>query len=296
MSNRCVICSEPVDQEQQLCSWCKDTRFESILRALIEDIDEQLQQATRIDVKKNPSFSLVADLGILGVRHPYLSSLTKMVARLIVEGGRGVRILKLEKLRYGQKDPRPLLLLLDNFGLAKYDEQANEVGIPETSILLKVRYEIEMDPKRNPAAAFVLGYLTLKAMLQTLNIIKTRPIQYGEGITAFYSITRDEKGQTKVIMPKSYISTLSFIFGYWVRGFTEFSELDLRRFMIMRGITGKEFSEILASLSCAFATSHALYERISAEYLGKLPIYRFKLNDEYFRIYERLRERARIRI
>lgn len=290
------MCSEPISQDQQLCSWCRDARFESVLRALIEDVDEQLQQTTRVDVKTNPTFSLIADLGILGIRHPRLSSLAKMVARFIIEGGRGVRTLRLENLRYGQKDPRPLLLLLDNFGLVKYDEEKGEVKIPETSILLKVKYELEVDPKRNPAAAFVLGYLTLKAMLQTIEIIKTRPVQYGEGITALYSITKDKKGQIKMIMPKSYVATLSFVLGHWVRGFTEFSELDLRKFMIMRGITGKEFSEILASLSCAFATSHALYERVSAEYLGRVPIYRFKLSDEYFRVYERLRERARIRI
>ncbi|MEM2292936.1 MAG: hypothetical protein QXO15_05810 [Nitrososphaerota archaeon] len=293
MSNRCIVCGEPL-QQGQLCNWCKDSRFESILRSLVENVDEQLQQTTRIDVKTNLTFSLIADLGLLGIRHPYLTSFSKILARLINEGGKGKRVLKIDDLRYGQKNPFPFLSLLNTFRLIKYNEQTN-ISIPDDSILLKIRHEIDVDPKRNPAAAFALGYLTLKAMLQTIDIAKTRMVDYGEGITALYSATRDRGGQIKIMMPKSYVATLSFIFGYWARGFTEFSELDLHRFMVIRGITGKEFSEILANLSCAFATTHAFYERISAEYIGRMPVYRFKLNEEYVRLYERLRERARIR-
>ncbi|MEM2261194.1 MAG: hypothetical protein QXW55_04295 [Candidatus Bathyarchaeia archaeon] len=295
MSNRCIVCGEPIEQEQ-LCSWCKDPRFESILQSLVENVDEQLQQTTRIDVKMNPTFSLIADLGLLGIRHPYLALPSKILARLINESGKGKRVLEVNNLRYGQKNPFPFLLLLDAFGLIKYNMQMNEIHIPDDSILLKIRHEIEVDPKRSPAAAFALGYLTLKAMLQTINIAKTKTVEYGEGITALYSATRDRNGRIKIVMPKSYVAALSFIFGYWARGFTEFSELDLHKFMVVRGITGKEFSEVLANLSCAFATAHALYERISTEYLGRVPIYRFKLNEEYVRLYERLRERTRVRV
>jgi len=93
--NRCIICGEPIGGTGQLCAWCQDPRLEEVLRNLIDEVDSELQQATRIDVKTNPIFSLVADLGILGIRHPFLASPSKMLARLIVEGGKGLRVFKM---------------------------------------------------------------------------------------------------------------------------------------------------------------------------------------------------------
>jgi len=39
-------------------------------------------------------------------------------------------------------------------------------------------------------------------------------------------------GRVKVILPKSYMATLSFVLGYWAKGITEFSELDIHKFMV----------------------------------------------------------------
>jgi hypothetical protein len=292
-SNRCIICGEQIGEVGQLCAWCQDPRVEEVLRGLINDIDSQLQQTTRIDIKMNPTFSLVADLGILGIRHPLLASFSKIIARLIVEGGKGIRRFKVSDLHYGQKDVKPFIVMLHDFGLVIYDEVNSEVVIPDNSLLLKIKYELEVEPRRNPAAAFALGYVTLKAILKTLEITKQRSVEYGEGVTCLYSVTKNRDGSVKIIMPKSFMATLSFVLGCWAKGITEFSELDIHKFMVSRGVTGKEFNEVLATLSCAFATAHGLYERASTEHLGRIVIYRFKLAGEYVRLYERIRMRQR---
>jgi hypothetical protein len=265
------------------------------LSIFIDDVDTQLQQVTRIDVKTNPAFSLVADLGVLGTRHPLLASFSKVIARLMIDGGKGIRRFNMNDLRYGQKDIKPFIMMLNDLGLVTYNETISEVTIPDQSILLKIKYELEVEPRRNPAAAFALGYITLKSILKTLELTKQRAVEYGEGVTCLYSVTKNEKGEVKITMPKSYMATLSFVLGCWARGITEFSELDIRKFMVSRGVTGKEFSEVLATLSCAFATAHALYEKVSAEQLGRVVIYRFKLNEEYVRLYERVRTRLMVR-
>jgi len=293
---RCIICGERTHNGvKQLCDWCKDPRIEEILKGLIDDVDSLLQQVSRIDVRTNPTFSLIADLGILGLRHPLLASFSKVIAILINEGGKGVRRFKVNALRYGQKDIKTFIMILHDFGLVIYDDEKGEITIPDQSLLLKIKHELEVEPRRNPVAAFALGYVTLKSILKTLELAKQRRVEYGEGVTGLYSITKNETGKLKLIMPKSYMATLAFVLGCWAKGIIEFSELDIHRFMIDRGITGKGFSEVLATLSCAFATTHALYERVSVERIGRYSSHRFKLNEEYVKLYERIRTRGRVR-
>jgi hypothetical protein len=292
--SRCIVCGDRIDAGQ-LCDWCRDPRFEGVLRGLIEEVDLQLKQATRIDVKSNSTFSLIADLGLLGTRHPLLSSPSKIIAVLITEGGKGIRKFKMRDLYYGQRDVKPFLMMLHDLGLVVCDEAKEEVTIPDDSVLLKIKHELEVDPRRNPAAAFALGYVTLKSILKTLELAKQQVVQYGEAVMCLYSITKSTEGKVRVTMPKSYMATLSFVLGSWARGFTEFSELDLHKFMVDRGVIGKEFKEVLATLSCAFATTHGLYERANVEHLGRVVIHRFRLSEDYVRLYERIRERLRTR-
>jgi hypothetical protein len=293
--SRCIICGELIrNGVKQFCDWCQDPKIEEILKKLVDDVDSLLQQANRIDVQTNPMFSLIADLGILGLRHPLLASFSKVIAILINEGGKGVRRFKISTLRHGQKDIKTFIMMLHDFGLVIYDDMKDEITVPDQSLLLKIKHELEVEPRRNPVAAFALGYVTLKSILKTLELAKQRRVEYGEGVTGLYSVTKDMTGKLKFIMPKSYMTTLAFVLGYWAKGVIEFSELDIHRFMVDRGITGKEFSEVLATLSCAFATTHALYERVSVEHIGRYPIHRFKLNEEYAKLYERIRMRGRI--
>jgi hypothetical protein len=292
--SRCIVCGDRISAGQ-LCDWCRDPRLEEVLRGLIEEVDSQLKQATRIDVKANPTFSLIADLGILGTRHPLLSSPSKIIAMLITEGGKGIREFRVRDLYYGQRDVKPFLMMLHDLGFVVYDEAKEEVTIPDDSILLKIKHELEIDPRRNPAAAFALGYATLRSILKTLELAKQRVVQYGEAVTCLYSITKSTEGKVRITMPKSYMATLSFVLGFWARGFTEFSELDLHKFMVDRGVTGKEFKEVLATLSCAFATAHGLYERASVEHLGRVVVHRFRLSEDYVKLYERVRARQRAR-
>jgi hypothetical protein len=292
---RCIICGDRIGIGLQLCDWCRDPKFEDVLRGLIEEVDSELKQASRIDVKANPTFSLIADLGILGTRHPLLASFSKMIAVLITEGGKGIREFKARDLYYGQRDVKPFLMMLHDLGFVVYDATQEEVMIPDDSVLLKIKHELEADPHRNPAAAFALGYATLKSILKTLELARQRLVEYGEGVTCLYSITRNGSGGVRMTMPKSYMATLSFVLGSWAREFTEFSELDLHKFMIDRGVMGKEFKEVLAILSCAFATAHGLYERASVEHLGRIAIHRFRLSEDYIRLYERIRARQRTR-
>ncbi|MEM3504273.1 MAG: hypothetical protein QXE05_05250 [Nitrososphaeria archaeon] len=290
IEGRCVICGEHLNDPTQLCSWCGDPNLEESLKALIYEVEDRMQQMDRIDIKAEPVFSLIADMGLLGLRHKLLTSFTKALATLILESARTNR-LSLRKIQYGQRNVEQFILLLQDLNFVNYNRNIREISIPDGSIFYKIRHEVEIEPRRNPAAAFILGYIVLKVLLRTIETIKGgEKITFGEGITLLYSLTsKDDK--IKVMMPKGFTAALVFILGHLSRGFVDFSEIDLRKFMNERGVTGKEFETILATYTCAFASVHALFERAEVQSFGRLTIYWFRLNSEYTRIYERIRER-----
>jgi hypothetical protein len=291
IEGRCVICGEHIDDSIQLCSWCQDPNLEESLKALVYDIEDKIHQLDRIDIKAEPIFSLIADMGLLGLRHKLLTSFTKALATLILESARTNK-LSLKKVQYGQRNVEQFILLLQEFNLVNYDRNLREITIPVDSVFYKIRHEVEIEPRRNPAAAFILGYIVLKVLLKTIQTIKEgKRITFGEGITLLYSlISKDDK--IKVMMPKGFTAALVFILGHLSRGFVDFSEIDLRKFMNERGVTGKEFETILATYTCAFASVHALFERAEVQSYGRITIYWFRLNSEYTRLYERIRTRS----
>lgn len=287
----CMICGYRYT-EKDVCDWCNDDRFVNVIKALDEEISSSIETYDVIDVKNNPLFSLVADVGILGVKHPLLSMPYKILSKLMLEVGRGRRYVNKGVLRFGQRDIEPFLYALKSLGLVDFKDEG-VVYVPDTSILLRLKIEADVDPKRNPVTAFLIGYITLKKILETILLFREdKKIEFGDGVTCFYSISVRDGGY-KFIMPKSFMSSFSFIFGYWARGAIEFSELDIKKFMTSRGITGKEFSEIIGLLSSSVGIPHAFYERINVEKIGKITIYRFRLNKEYERLYLRIRERTR---
>jgi len=290
MYNSCLVCGEPLKDNNQLCNWCANPKFEELLRGLIYEFDDILQEVKRIDVKMDPLLSFIADVGLLALQHKLLTSFAKALATLIVESRR-ISKLKLRKVQYGQKNIEPFIFLLQEYDLVEYDQDKKEIIIPTDSILRKVGYEVEIEPRRNPAAAFIFGYVVLKALLTTLELVRSgKRITYDEGITLLYSLVK-RRNEIKLMVPKGFTATLSFILGFWSRDLHEFGELDLRKFMNSRGITDKEFETILATYTCAFASSHALFEKTSVQDYGRIKVYTFRLNSEYTKLYNRIRER-----
>lgn len=300
-TDRCLVCGRRLagDSLKPLCNWCGASKFYEVLSSVVDILDSQLMESDRIDVDENPLFSLIADLGMLGSKHPLMAMPRKVISIIITElAGKASPEINVNKLwsAAGLRSIHDFLELLLEYGLVTIDENGETVRIPEDSIFRKAYAGLETQPRFNRSAAFILGYLTLKSIKQTLEKINFNgTLLCGEGITKLYSISTDENDNVQIRMPKSYIATISFVFGSWAKGWDEFSELELHKFLSSCGITGKEYRYVVGLLTGAGIAVHGLYKEFKPEVLGRKPIYRFKLSDEYLRVRERVYERMRER-
>lgn len=299
--DRCIICGRRFGEprEKPLCNWCGTSKFYEVLSSVVDVLDSQLAESERIDVDDNPLFSLVADLGMLGSKHPLMAMPWKVISSIITElAGRASSEVDINKLwnAAGLRNIHDFLELLLEQNLITLDEHRETVKTSMNSIFHKAYADLEIKPRFNRSTAFILGYITLKSMKETLEKINSNgTLLCGEGITKLYSISIDENDKVRIRMPKSYLATISFVFGSWAKGWDEFSELELHKFLASCGITGREYRYVVGMLTGASSAVHGLYKEFKPEVLGRKPIYRFKLSDEYVRVRERIYERMRER-
>lgn len=300
-NRRCIVCGRVLElSDKPLCNWCGDEKLYRVLSSTVDLIDSEVSKSERIDVEGNNLFSLVADIGMFSNQHPLLAMHRKIISLIITGIGKGITNIEIDKLWdvAGLRRVQDFLNLLEGYGLINIDNENGRITIPSDSIFHKVYSELETRPRFNRSAAFVLGYVTLKAMRETIEKIKAKgKLLCGEGITKLYSITIGKNGNVDVRIPKSYTATLSFVFGSWAREWEEISELELHKFLSSCGITGRMYRGILSFLTGATPVVHGLYKSFQPDLLGKITIYRFKISDEYLRVremvYERMRERER---
>src|SRR5207249_5827695 len=102
------------------------------------------------------------------------------------------------------------------------------------------------NPSLDRAAAFTLGFVTLHAMKNTLDLVrKNGKLYYGEALTRLYPI--DKNGRVMVV--KGFTAPVAFILGRWARQIDQFSEYDLQRYLANRGLVGRNFHKVVSWLS-----------------------------------------------
>jgi len=297
--DRCIICgykkwSSKEDMDKPLCLWCGDPLFYAVLDEVIQQLDSEIESSPIIDCNTNPLFSFVADLGMLGTQHNFLASLRdvlgEMVRQVAAEGRAAFdELWSASKLKHIYQ----FLSLLQDIELVNIDAEAEEVR-PKSSIFQKVATITEVDARFKRASTFVLGYVTLKAIEKTLELVQSNgELHYGEGMTKIYPIDRNGR----ILVLKGYTAPISFIFGTWARGRNEFDDGFLHGFLSNRGIGGREYVKVKNWFTSSRPGSViGLYTFQTILGVNGFPVYAFKLDPEYQQIRDRILERARERI
>jgi len=291
-------------EKEPLCyTWCRLPEFKRMIGAFVEIVDENVKSASYIDCdpKNNPVFSFVADLGTLGLEHPFLITFREVLGKLTSQVARQSRISaqqlsQVARFRYFM---RPLIFL-DRLGIVKniLDDQKIFVGvdIPSDSIIRKISATIETNPSETNklrCSRFLMGYIFLKAVYMTLDIIERQngELNMGQGITMLY-----ERG-----ILKDFTAPIALIFGMWAIGskayFPIFSERKVRDFLDMRGISKRKIERIINRITGDQPGSENCLleklEQIVNQYGDRE--YRFEFRVSYVRERERVYERARER-
>lgn len=296
--NRCIICGykewSSKDMDKPLCLWCGDPLFHAVLNEVIQQLDSDIESSSIIDCNTNPLFSFVADLGMLGTQHNFLASLRDMLGEMVRQVAAEGHVAFDELWSSAKlKNIYQFLGLLQDIELVNIDAKAEEVR-PKSPIFQKVATVTEVDARFKRASTFVLGYVTLKAIEKTLELIQNNgELHYGEGITKMYPV--DKNGRILVI--KGYTAPISFIFGMWAKGTSEFVDRLLHDFLSRRGIMGREYVKVKNWFTASRPGSViGLYTFQTILGVNGFPVYAFKLNPEYQQIRDRILERARERV
>lgn len=308
--SKCVICSyrkysiEVKSIPYPLCSYCDRIDEDNMLWALLREAEEDFTKCNVIDCEGNLLFSFIADIGSLGIAHPFLArfkDVMAMMARQIAMKGKIVFRELIQPLGSGSLERRVFSLrdfmeMLADVGLIKFEERplgGRRPIVESNSLLAKVSSTVEQDSLLQRASTFAFGYAILRGIEVTINSVKKKgylDINHREGIARLYPVTKNGK----LMVLKEFTAPAIFLVNEWKRGRNEFSEHDLTRFLANRGITGRKFIRIRERLTSVLPGS--VQKLVKHEIVpGSVPYYRFKYNPEYNRLRERLRERARQR-
>jgi hypothetical protein len=192
------------------------------------------------------------------------------------------------------------VIFLDRLGIVKIikDKQNRfiAIDIPPDSIIRKISATIEANPSESNklrASRFLLGYIFLKAIYMTLDLIAKQngELYVGQGITLLY-----ERG-----ILKDFTAPISLIFGIWAIGskayFPTFSERKIRDFLSQRRIPNRKIERIINRITGDQpGFENCLLERLeqTINQYGDRE-YKFEFRASYVRERERVYERARER-
>jgi len=318
---KCIICGyRKMGVEAKngvpLCGYCNEPKFYNILAETVADLDDQVSQATFIDSTKNPLLSFVADIGMMCSEHNFMTSVRTVLGQVLTQiGEKGIT-------DAGKVTGRDSIDIADFYGVARFRDIArffgllSELGLiefeteevegkkfvrrikpTEGKLITKVAATSEAAgsaevPTLERGAAFTLGWVTLHAMKNTIELVhKNGKLYYGEGLTKLYPIDKNNR----VMVVKGFTAPVVFILWYWARQMDQFSEYDLQRYLGNRGLSGRRFRRIVAWLSGGQTSSvHVLYKH-EPVLLNGVPVLRFTLNREYVRMRDRILQRIRDR-
>lgn len=295
---RCVVCGIRLYSASiPRCEWCEDQRIHEVLHSLLQHISEYLGSSEPSTPRADPPMAFVADIGALASKHPYLSWLRKALT-LLLERGVVKRTASAERiwgtnLLVRTKRVLPLLTRINLCGLNVDSDGRMEIEWPTGSILKRANSWLQTEPSRNDTAAFLLGYILLNAIDETIESLDSgQPLTFDVGVSRLYPIEYDENGQPEGLrMPKGITSVISFVIGSWARGWTEFDEFTLHKFLEGRGVTGKEYDEAIGMLSQTVpGMSHSMMEYEIYSY-GGVPVKRFRYSQAVLNLRNYLRQR-----
>jgi len=319
-NHKCIVCGyKKIGVERNdlpLCGWCNNPKFLNLLAATTRETDEAVQKANFIDTTNDPLFSFIADLGMLGSEHPFMASLRQVLGEVIrqvsgkgitdVETYAGKDTINMEDL-YGAVRFRYMprfLGLLRELNLIEFETEEvdgrnilRRVKIPEGSLIQKIAATAESasgmeDPKLTRASAFTLGYITLKSIEKTLEILHQKgKLHYGQALTKFYPIDKNNR----IMVVKGYTAPIAFIFGWWASKGIQFTEYDLQRFLGNRGLMGRQFRRVVNWLGGGHPSSVQVLYKFETITMNGVPVLRFTLNPNYDALRERILERERER-
>jgi hypothetical protein len=284
------------------CEWCEDVRTGQILESLLSYVQEYLDTHEPSSPHVEPALAFVADIGELATKHPYFSSLKKVLTMLI-EKGVVKRLSSAERIWDPNLllDAKRLLPLFKQIGLCSFsvDKTTGLITLewPPKAIVRRAHAWLQTEPGRNETASFLLGYTLLHALQETIRAIdRDGKLGYNEGIARIYPMEYSDKGEpTGLRFPKGFTAVLSFLFVSWARGWNEFDELSLQSFLRSRGVTGREFSLATGLLSQTVpGISHAILE-FETYTQGGPPIKRFHYSERVRLLRDNLRGRLRER-
>jgi hypothetical protein len=273
----------------------------TILHSLLEYTNEFLSKHEPLTPRADLATSFIADIGKLANRHIYFRSLAKILT-LLIERCAVKRINEATKI-WGPNllmEAKRVLPLFAKIGLCSFEVQGDDIKLEcsQRSIVKRAAAWIQTEPTRNETASFLLGYVLLYALDETIEILDSqKKLGFSQGVACLYPVEYDKNGNlTGLRMPKGITAVLSFILGSWARGWNEFDELTLHNFLDKRGVTGKEYNEAAGLLSQTVpGVDHSILEFETYSH-GGVPIKRFRYSEAVRNLRELLRNRVRERV
>jgi len=300
---RCIICGMRLySSNAPRCDWCEDVRLHQIVDSLLERLNQYLEEHEPSNPRVDSALAFVADIGQLSTKHPYFSSLRKILT-LLMERGVVDGEFDAQKI-WGPNllmDARKLLPLFSRTGLCTFrvDTKSSKITIEMKgkSIMKRAHSWLQTEPGRNETASFLMGYTFLQAIQETMQALdKEGKLPLNEGVARIYPTEYSDKGEAVGLrLPKGITSVLAFLLGSWARGWNEFDEFTLHTFLRNRGVGGREYDAALALLSQTVpGISHGIvdYEVYTQ---GGTPVKRFKYSESVRRLRDELRSRERPR-
>lgn len=302
-NDRCWICGyKKVTRSEMvllpyLCSWCSREQIVTLINDIITDAEEHLNQGELGRCEDIDTLSFIADIGELGIRHPYLNQFSRILSTMAVQLALEHRYTfdKLLKVVDGGNVPTKMIrvyecitflrdvgLLEDGEGRYIYERyKPSSLLLDLTASVEVVDVEKGLPPR---VAGCITGYAWLRGISATINWLKEGAKGGSKGIAKLYP--RSEDG--KLLIPKLFTAPTMYMLGYLASGYNEFSEDELRAWLNPRGISGNDANFIVNLLARVIPSNHRL---INPFYDGHA--YHFKFNISYIRMRERYRERRR---
>ncbi|MFW9890289.1 MAG: hypothetical protein ACFFER_19070 [Candidatus Thorarchaeota archaeon] len=299
---RCVICGIRVySSKAPQCEWCEDEGAHGILHSLLDRVTEFLETSEPSNPRDDQAMGFIADIGGLASKHPYLAWLRRALTMLL-ERGVVKRMSSPERIWGSQLIMRakrilPLLSKINLCGFNVNDESQLEITWPKGSIIRRAHTWLQTDAGKNDTASFLLGFVLLHAIDESLEKIEENAaLAFDEGVATLYPIEYSDSGMPSGLrLPKSITAVISFVLGSWARGWNEFDEFSLHKFLDARGVTGKDYNETIGLLSQTVpGISHGILDYETYSY-GGVPIKRFRYSSAVLNLRELLREMSRER-
>jgi hypothetical protein len=301
--DRCWVCGYKKIAESEIallpyiCHWCSGGLATALISNIIMDAREYLSQGKLSRCEDIDALSFAADVGELGVRHPYLKQFSRMMSIIAVQVAleHKYTLDRLLKAANGESvlekwvRVHECITFLVDVGLLVLGEgkhiyeryRPSDLLLDLTASVEAVDVEKGLPPRM---AACIAGYAWLRGISAMIDWLKEGARGEAKGIAKLYAKSKDGR----LFIPKSFTAPIMYLIGHLAGGHSEFSETEFRAWLSSRGILGSDADFIVNLLVRVVPSSHRLVNLI---YDGNA--YHIVTNPLYVRMRERFRERGR---